>query len=163
MGISIELLLKERSVSSITAYQVFEQQTTLPSHIREPTSTTTTKPTTTITKMLTTTLLTSALLTLTSALPTYPSNPPTSPPKASITLIDAVNHEWTITAPADQSVFLTGVKESISHVRLNNQGSVPCKFWGVDGVVIVSLPGDVKYMDVGPPQTIVGGVCGPWA
>ena len=105
-------------------------------------------------------LFTSLLAATTLAAPTTPA--PQHPPTASITLIDAVNHEWTIEAPCDQSWFPTNVKESISHVRLNNQGDVPCHFFGVDGAIIASLPGTVKYQDVGPPQTIVGGICGPW-
>jgi hypothetical protein len=80
----------------------------------------------------------------------------------SITLIDAVGHEWPIYVPADQSRVATNVKESIAHVRVNNQGAVPCAFFGIDGAIIVALPETVKYMDVGPPQTIVGGHCGPW-
>jgi hypothetical protein len=99
-------------------------------------------------------LLTTALLSaLTSAAPTYP--PPSQ--TASITLIDAVNHEWPIEVPCDQTFFLTGVYESISHVRLNNQKNIRCEFYGVDGLEIVSLPGETKYMDVGPPQTIFSG------
>ncbi|KIW07347.1 uncharacterized protein PV09_02194 [Verruconis gallopava] len=88
--------------------------------------------------------------------------PQAAPGSVSITLIDAVGHEFPVWAPSDQSHFATNVKESISHVRINNDGSIPCAFWGVDGVTILSMPGEEKYMDVGPPQTIVGGYCGPW-
>lgn len=80
----------------------------------------------------------------------------------SLTLIDAVGHSWPIVIPSDQSWALTNVAESISHVIINDQGSVPCVFFGVDGLAIVEFPGEVKEMDVGPPQTIVGGHCGPW-
>jgi len=79
-----------------------------------------------------------------------------------ITLIDATQHQWPITIPSTQTWTPTNVKESISHVHISNTGNVPCAFFGVDGAVIVSLPGQVKDMDVGPPQTLVGGICGPW-
>lgn len=79
-----------------------------------------------------------------------------------ITLIDATQHHWPISVPSTQSWTPTNVKESISHVHIENKGFVPCAFFGVDGAVIVSFPGDVKDLDVGPPQTIVGGICGPF-
>ena len=79
-----------------------------------------------------------------------------------ITLIDATQHQWPVTISADQKFTRTNVQESISHVHIENDGYVPCAFFGVDGAVIVSFPGDVKDMDVGPPQTIVGGICGPF-
>lgn len=79
-----------------------------------------------------------------------------------ITLIDATQHQWPITVPSTQTWTPTGVAESISHVHIENTGYVPCAFFGVDGAVIVSFPGDVKDLDVGPPQTIVGGICGPF-
>jgi hypothetical protein len=113
--------------------------------------------------MFTKTLLvaaTAAFISTTLAAPA-PQAAATGNGPVSITLIDAVGHEWPIYVPSDQSYVATNVKESISHVRINNQGSVPCAFWGVDGAVIVEMPGEVKYMDVGPPQTIVGGHCGP--
>lgn len=106
-------------------------------------------------------LAAAALSTLTSALPAPQTSYSTGGP-VSLTLIDAVGHEWPIVIPADQSSVLTNVAESISHVHINNQGDVPCAFWGVDGAVILEFPGEVKDMDVGPPQTIVGGRCGPW-
>lgn len=79
-----------------------------------------------------------------------------------ITLIDATNHHWPVTVPSTQTWTTTNVRESISHVHIENTGYVPCAFFGVDGTVILSFPGDVKDLDVGPPQTIVGGICGPW-
>jgi len=79
-----------------------------------------------------------------------------------ITLIDATQHNYPVTIPGTQTWTPTNIAESISHVHIENTGYVPCAFFGVDGAVIVSFPGDVKDMDVGPPQTIVGGICGPW-
>ena len=117
---------------------------------------------TTLLLTLTTTLLTTTTFAAPTSAPTYPS-PPTQPATASITLIDATSHEWTIAAPSDYSYFPTNIAESISHVRLTNEGNVPCHFFGVDGLVIESLPGDVgREIDVGPPQVIVGGICGAW-
>lgn len=84
---------------------------------------------------------------------------PTGP--VTITLIDATSHHWPITIPSTQVWTLTNVAESISHVHIENEGTIPCTFYGVDGAEIVSSPGDVKDMDVGAPQTIVGGICGP--
>ncbi|KAK5939459.1 hypothetical protein PMZ80_007836 [Knufia obscura] len=85
-----------------------------------------------------------------------------SNPVVTITLIDATQHHWPITVPSTQTWTPTNVAESISHVHVENTGYVPCAFFGVDGTVIVSFPGDVKDLDVGPPQTIVGGICGPF-
>lgn len=85
----------------------------------------------------------------------------TRDPAVTITLIDATQHEFTVTIPGTQTWTLTNVAESISHVQIENTGYVPCTFYGVDGAMIVSMPGDVKGMDVGAPQTIVGGICGP--
>lgn len=83
-------------------------------------------------------------------------------PAVTITLIDATEHKWPITVPSTQTWTPTNVVESISHVHIENTGYVPCAFFGVDGTVIVSFPGDVKDLDVGSPQTIVGGICGPF-
>lgn len=83
-------------------------------------------------------------------------------PAVTITLVDATSHHWPITVPSTQTWTPTNVAESISHVHIENTGDVPCAFFGVDGAVIVSFPGDVKDLDVGPPQTIVGGTCGPF-
>lgn len=80
-----------------------------------------------------------------------------------ITLIDATNHQWPISIPSTQTWTPTNVQESISHVHITNTGNVPCAFFGVDNAVIVTFPGEVKDMDVGPPQTLVGGICGPWS
>lgn len=78
-----------------------------------------------------------------------------------VTLIDATGHTWPITISSVQQWTLTNVAESISHVSISNTGYVPCTFYGVDGVTVVTVPGEVKEMDVGAPQTIVGGICGP--
>lgn len=78
-----------------------------------------------------------------------------------ITLIDATEHTWPITISSVEQWTPTNVVESISHVQITNTGYVPCTFYGVDGAIVLSMPGDVKYMDVGAPQTIVGGICGP--
>lgn len=81
--------------------------------------------------------------------------------EVTITLMDATQHAWPIAIPSTQTWTPTAVVESISHVHIENTGSVPCAFFGVDGAVIVSFSADVKDMDVGPPQTIAGGICGP--
>ena len=83
-------------------------------------------------------------------------------PEVTITLIDATQHEYPVTIPSTQTWTPTDVIQSISHVEIANTGYVPCAFFGIDGAVILSMPGDVKSMDVGPPQVIVGGICGPW-
>jgi hypothetical protein len=108
-------------------------------------------------KSLILTVATAASLASAAPAPYYPAT--SGAQMASITLIDATQHEWTITAPMSGDSFPINVKESISHVHLNNQGNVPCTFYGVDGVEIVSMPGETKDMDVGPPQTIVSGSC----
>ncbi len=83
-------------------------------------------------------------------------------PAVTITFEDDTDNHWPITVPSSQTWTPTNVAESISHVHIENTGFVPCAFFGVDGTVIVSFPGDVKDLDVGPPQTIVGGICGPF-
>ena len=104
-------------------------------------------------------LLSLTLATAALALPAPQAANSSSP--VTITLVDATQHHWPITVPSTQTWTPTNVAESISHVQIENTGYVPCVFFGVDGAVIVSFPGDVKDMDVGPPQTIVGGTCGP--
>lgn len=101
-----------------------------------------------------------ALTTASLALPTQ--NARQVDADVTITLIDATNHQWPVTIPSSQTWTPTNVQESISHVQINNSGNVPCVFFGVDGAVVVTIPGEVKYMDVGPPQTLIGGVCGPF-
>lgn len=108
---------------------------------------------------LSTSLAMLALSSLTFGAPTPQS---ASGADVTITLIDATQHKWPISIPDTQKFTRTDVTESISHVHIENTGYVPCAFFGVDGAVIISFPGDVKDMDVGPPQTIVGGVCGPF-
>lgn len=107
------------------------------------------------TKAITLLSLTAAVL----AAPTTFVNRQTA--DVTITLIDATQHQWPITIPSTQSWTPTYVQESISTVRIENTGYVPCAFFGIDGAVIFSMPGDVKEMAVGPPQVIVGGICGP--
>ncbi|KPI43879.1 uncharacterized protein AB675_6282 [Cyphellophora attinorum] len=58
--------------------------------------------------------------------------------------------------PANGQPFYTNDPLSISHIV--SDGSVPCTFYGVDGLVLPkSTPG---LIDVGPPQTITYAVCG---
>lgn len=83
-------------------------------------------------------------------------------PAVTITLIDATQHEYPVIIPSTQSWTPTFVSQSISTVKISNTGYVPCVFFGIDGLVIFSMPGDVKEMAVGPPQVIVGGTCGPF-
>ena len=108
-------------------------------------------------------------LTLTSALPTtQSSNTPATSLAArdaqavTFTLIDATQHQWTTAIPSTMEFTRTNVAESIAHIAIDNPGQYPCAFFGVDGAVIVSFPGTEKYVDVGPPETIVGGICGPF-
>ena len=99
-----------------------------------------------------------AALTLAAPTPDYPATAGNQ--MAQIVLIDATQHEYPVTLPMSDVPFNTNVEQSISHVRINNAGKVPCTFYGINGVEITSMPGEVTEMDVGPPQVIVSGKCG---
>jgi hypothetical protein len=104
----------------------------------------------------------SLLYTTTLALPTAVASPQESASgPIQITLIDATGHQYPVSIPITNTYTPTNIKESISHVHISNTGPELCVFYGVDGAKIVELPNMVKDMDVGPPQTIVGGICGP--
>ncbi|KIW91828.1 uncharacterized protein Z519_07798 [Cladophialophora bantiana CBS 173.52] len=77
----------------------------------------------------------------------------------SATFIGAADAQYTLQIPANSEWFPTDNPLSISHIQTSAGAS--CAFFGVDGAVVV-LPAAGGYVDVGPPQTIAGGVCGPF-
>lgn len=72
-----------------------------------------------------------------------------------ITLIGAADAQYSISVPCNNMFTPTNNVLSISHVQSN---SGPCAFIGVDGGFLVV---DSGYADYGPPQTVVGVICGP--
>lgn len=101
------------------------------------------------------------VLSLTAAVLAAPTSLSARQAAVTVTLIDATQHKWPITISSVKEWTPTNVVESISHVSISNTGYIPCTFYGVDGAIVVTMPGEVKEMDVGAPQTIVGGICGP--
>lgn len=91
-----------------------------------------------------------------------PAGGPQSPPSQGVvyaTLQGATpEDQLTIPIPTTSSFTPTGYGSSISHVVTSGG---PCTFFGVDGLVL-TVPG-AGLVDVGPPQTIVGVVCGSGA
>ncbi|KAJ9606980.1 hypothetical protein H2200_008991 [Cladophialophora chaetospira] len=81
-------------------------------------------------------------------------------PSVSATFIGAANAQYNVQIPELSSWVSTANPLSVSHIQ-TTPGSGPCTFFGVDGAVIV-LPASGGSVDVGPPQTIAGGVCGPF-
>lgn len=109
---------------------------------------------------LTNTLLTA--LTVLGALTQASSANPIAARQAStvsVTFIGAANAQYTLEIPANSVFTPTNNALSISHISTSAGG--PCAFFGVDGAVFVA-PADGGYGDVGPPQTIAGGICGPF-
>ncbi|KIX02356.1 uncharacterized protein Z518_08297 [Rhinocladiella mackenziei CBS 650.93] len=80
-------------------------------------------------------------------------------PAVSVTLIGAANAQYTMEIPVNSAFTHTNNDLSISHISTSGGG--PCVFFGVDGAIYVSPP-QGGYGDVGPPQTIAGGICGPF-
>ncbi|KAL6244587.1 hypothetical protein RBB50_008829 [Rhinocladiella similis] len=77
----------------------------------------------------------------------------------SVTFIGAADAQYTLDIPANSVFTPTNNALSISHIQTSAGG--PCVFFGVDGAVFVA-PASGGYGDVGPPQTIAGGICGPF-
>jgi hypothetical protein len=92
-------------------------------------------------------------LTLTSAGPIISSRQSS----VSVTFIGAADAQYTLDMPANSVFTPTNNALSISHIQTSVGG--PCVFFGVDGAVFVA-PAAGGYGDVGPPQTIAGGICG---
>lgn len=93
-----------------------------------------------------------SFLSLTTAAPT---NAPRTP-SAYITLEGATpSAQYSLSAPLDGTWVPTNNALSISHV-VTSDG--PCEFYGVDGLQL-NVP-SASTVDVGPPQTIVGVICG---
>ncbi|KAK4938008.1 hypothetical protein LTR10_021497 [Elasticomyces elasticus] len=77
----------------------------------------------------------------------------------SVTFIGAADAQYTLDIPVSSTWTPTNNVLSISHIHTSAGG--PCVFFGIDGAVFVA-PAEGGYGDVGPPQTIVGGICGPF-
>ncbi|EXJ80989.1 hypothetical protein A1O3_07277 [Capronia epimyces CBS 606.96] len=77
----------------------------------------------------------------------------------SVTFIGAADGQYTLDVPLDSVFTPTNNALSVSHI--STVGAGPCVFFGVDGAVYVSPPAGGEG-DVGPPQTIAGGICGPF-
>ena len=102
-----------------------------------------------------------ALLALTSAAPTAaPAAAPQSPPPQSaisVTLLGATPEaQYTVSIPTTGYFIPTNNALSISHAQTNGG---PCGLFGIDGLLLEIDA--ATYVDVGPPQTIVGIACGP--
>ncbi|OAP59972.1 hypothetical protein AYL99_04974 [Fonsecaea erecta] len=77
----------------------------------------------------------------------------------SATFIGAADAQYTLAIPANSEWFPTDNPLSVSHIQ--TAPGAECAFFGIDGAVI-TLPAYGGEVDVGPPQTIAGGVCGPF-
>lgn len=80
-------------------------------------------------------------------------------PTVSVTFIGAADAQYTLDIPVNSVFTPTNNLLSISHISTSAGG--PCAFFGVDGAIFVAPPAG-GYGDVGPPQTIAGGICGPF-
>ena len=102
-----------------------------------------------------------ALLALTSAAPAaLPAGGPQSPAAQdaiSVTLFGATPEaQYTVSIPTTGYFIPTGNALSISHAQTDGG---PCGLFGIDQLVLEI--DSATYVDVGPPQTIVGIACGP--
>ncbi|KAK6383806.1 hypothetical protein LTS17_003098 [Exophiala oligosperma] len=102
-----------------------------------------------------------ALLPLLGSLSSFASASPidTRQSGVSVTFIGAADAQYTLEIPANSVFTPTNNALSVSHIQTSAGG--PCVFFGVDGAVFVA-PAAGGYGDVGPPQTIAGGICGPF-
>jgi hypothetical protein len=104
-----------------------------------------------------------SLLPVLSVLATIPFTSASPTPRQSgisATFIGAANAQFTVPIPQLSTWTPTNNVLSISHIQ-TSAGSDSCTFFGIDGAVVV-LPQGGGFVDVGPPQTIVGGICGPF-
>ena len=102
-----------------------------------------------------------ALLALASAAPAAaPAGGSQSPPAQSaisVTLLGATPEaQYTVSIPTTGYFTSTNNALSISHAQTNGG---PCGLFGIDG--LIQEIDSATYVDVGPPQTIVGVACGP--
>jgi hypothetical protein len=102
-------------------------------------------------------LLTTTVVALLTALSTAQPLQSRQGSTVTATLAGAAGAQYTISLPIDAGWIATDNALSVSHISTSAY-SGQCTFFGVDGVVVVVSEG--PGMDVGPPQTIAGGVCG---
>lgn len=84
------------------------------------------------------------------------------PDYVTATFIGAADAQYTLQIPVSSTWTPTNNPLSISHISTTANGEgQPCVFFGTEGAVFVSGPGG-GFGDVGPPQPIAGGICGPF-